>query len=173
MPSGEGGGRRREAGFTYIGLLVLIALIGYLLAVAGQVAATTAQRERECELLFIGHAYRHAITLYFRQNHRYPTALADLLTSTTSGPLPVHFLRHLYPDPFTRQVDWVLIAGPGDSIMGVASSSTAAPLKRSGFDDVDVGFGDAQTLRDWEFVANQQPVPAPLPQGLHGAGTGQ
>jgi type II secretory pathway pseudopilin PulG len=173
MSGGERSRDRREAGFTYIGLLVLIALIGYMLAVAGQVAATAAQRERERELLFIGHAYRHAITLYFRQNHRYPMALADLLESTTAGPLPVHYLRRLYPDPMTRALDWVLLPGPGDSIMGIASSSTAEPFKHSGFDDVDVGFADAQTLRDWEFIANLRPLPAPLPQGVHGPGTGQ
>lgn len=173
MPSGEARARRRQAGFTYIGLLVLISLIGYLLAVAGQVAATTAQRERERELLFIGHAYREAITHYFRQNHRYPMALAELLEFQVAGPVPAHYLRHLYPDPMTRQVDWILVPGPGDGIMGIASSSQGAPLKVAGFDDLDVGFDEAQTYRDWAFIANQRGQRAPLPQGVHGAGTGQ
>lgn len=141
-----------EAGFTYIGVLVLIAIIGILLANVGQVAATTAQRERERELLFIGHAYRDAIVRFVRQNHRYPEALAELVQFENGGPQPVHYLRRLYPDPMTRAVDWILLPAPNQGIMGIASSSQQAPLKHAGFEDSDVGFEDAQTYSDWIFL---------------------
>ena len=62
----------RQGGFTYIGLLALIVFIGLMLTMASHVWSTTAQRERETQLLFIGHAYRMAIASYFASAHRYP-----------------------------------------------------------------------------------------------------
>ena len=159
MRTGEGRRRDEEAGFTYLGVLVLIALIGLLLAMAGEVTATTMQRERESELLFIGHEYRDAIGRYFRQNHRYPQSLAELVSTASlvassggASPQAVHYLRRLYPDPMTRQINWNLLLAPDQGIMGVASASQKAPIKTAGFDDVDVGFEDAKTYGDWIFV---------------------
>src|SRR5215468_7970750 len=78
MPSGERA-RRSDRGFTYIGLLALVVLIGILLAAAGEVAATAAQRERETQLLWVGRQYRAAIGRYWRQKRVFPQALEDLL----------------------------------------------------------------------------------------------
>ena len=171
MRSGERGGY--EGGFTYIGLLVLIALIGFMLSVAGQVAATTAQREREKQLLFIGHAYRDAIRHYVVQNGHYPASLADLVESPTASGQPAHYLRRLYPDPMAQSADWLLIPAPGAGIMGVASSSKRAPIKRSGFDDADFGFGDAETYGDWTFIFDSRLRWLRGQQGVHGIGTAQ
>ncbi len=63
----------QQRGFTYFGVLVLVVLIGLMLAAAGEVASQQAQREREAELLFVGHQYRDAIERYFPFNHRFPT----------------------------------------------------------------------------------------------------
>ena len=145
---------RGESGFTYLGVLVLIVLIGLMLAAAGQVARVTAQRERETELLFIGHEYREAIGRFVRANHRFPTELAELVQYEGAGPVPAHYLRHLYRDPMTRAVDWTLIPAPGVGIMGIASSSKAVPLKRADFDDIDVDFDQAETYADWLFIYN-------------------
>ena len=154
MPRGSGrcGAAGNQRGFTYIGLLATIVLIGYFLAVAGQVVATSAQRERETELLFIGHEYRNAIGRYFRQNHRYPQTLEELVKADDNGPLPAHFLRRLYRDPMTRDTDWVLIPAPGGGFMGVNSASTKQPLKQAGFDDEDFGFDGADSYTKWTFI---------------------
>jgi type II secretory pathway pseudopilin PulG len=162
--------RAREGGFTYIGLLVLIALIGFALSVVGQVAATTAQREREKQLLFVGHAYRDAIRRYVMQHGRYPTTLADLLESPTPSGQPAHYLRRLYPDPMMRDADWVLVPALGGGIMGIASSSQQAPIKRAGFDDADLGFGDAETYGDWMFIYDFRRRWGLGQQGVHGIG---
>jgi len=145
-------------------------LIGLMLAAAGQVASTSAQRERETELLFIGHQYRDAIARFQQQTHRYPATLAELLASEIGGPQPAHFLRRLYPDPMTRAANWILIPGPGETIMGVASASTAEPLKKAGFDD-DTGFEDAKTYSDWVFLATSPRRRLQPPQGVHGIAT--
>jgi type II secretory pathway pseudopilin PulG len=143
-------------------------LIGLMLAAAGQVASTSAQRERETELLFIGHQYRDAIGRYVARNHRYPQSLDELLGTTADDPLPAHFLRRLYPDPMTRAVDWTLVPAPGGGIMGVASASTLVPLKHAGFDPPDTTFTDAQSYADWVFLHAPRgwgmlPPPASVP----------
>jgi type II secretory pathway pseudopilin PulG len=162
--------RSGERGFTYIGLLVLIMLIGFMLAAAGQVAATTAKREREKELLFVGHQYREAIARFMQQNHRYPQELTELLEFSYGGPAPAHYLRRLYPDPMTRAADWILVPAPGGGIMGIASSSAAAPLKRANFDDVDQEFEGAESYSDWMFVFRNRlrryPVQSPGVSGI-------
>ena len=150
-------GRRAQAGFTYIGVLVLVVLIGLMLASAGQVARISAQRERETELLFIGHQYREAIGRFVRGTHRYPNTLEELVRFEGAGPAPDHYLRRSYRDPMTRQADWTLIPAPGVGFMGVASSSKQVPLKRADFDDADVDFDKAETYADWLFVYNPRP----------------
>src|SRR3954467_5172489 len=124
MPSGERA-RRSAAGFTYIGLLVLVVLIGILLSAAGEVAATAIQRERETQLLWVGREYRTAIGRYWRHKRAFPQTLEELLgDATPDSPIQVRYLRRLYPDPMTNVVDWVLVrAPPNGGIMGVASSS--------------------------------------------------
>src|SRR5450631_1580977 len=69
----------REGGFTYVGLLVLVLLIGVMMAAAGEVASTATQRERETELLFIGNQYRDAIGRFVTVNHRFPQSLEELV----------------------------------------------------------------------------------------------
>jgi type II secretory pathway pseudopilin PulG len=165
--------RGREGGFTYIGLLVLIALIGFVLSVAGQVTATTAQREREKQLLWVGHAYRDAIRRYVIQNGHYPAALADLVEFPTASGQPAHYLRRLYPDPMAPGADWVLVPALGGGVMGVASSSKRAPFKRARFDDADLGFGDAETYADWMFIFDLRRHWGLGQQGVHGIGTQQ
>jgi type II secretory pathway pseudopilin PulG len=151
MSTGERA-RRGPRGFTYLGLLILVALLGLALAAAGEVVRTTAQREREDQLLWVGHQYRAAIAGYWLRHRAFPQALPELLGGAADGPAPVRFIRHLYPDPMTHAVDWVLVLAPGGGIQGVASSSTRAPLKTGHFDDADHDFEKAESYRDWQFT---------------------
>src|SRR5512143_615138 len=76
-------GSRRQGGFTYIGVLVLVVLMGMALATAGQVWHTMQRREKEQELLFIGHQFRLALLQYAQgapgPAGRSPLHLEDLL----------------------------------------------------------------------------------------------
>jgi type II secretory pathway pseudopilin PulG len=162
MPRGRRA-RRGEGGFTYVGLLAVIALIGVMLAAAGEVASTAAQREREAQLLWVGHAYRAAIGRYWRDRRAYPQTLEELLGAAPDAPIQVRYLRRLYPDPMTNAVDWVLVRAPNGGIMGVASSSTRAPLKTGQFDDEDEPFAEATTYGEWQFTSPARVVPAPTP----------
>ncbi|OLC75850.1 MAG: hypothetical protein AUH83_07270, partial [Deltaproteobacteria bacterium 13_1_40CM_4_68_19] len=144
--------RRRAGGFTYVGLLALVVLIGLMLAAAGEVAATAAQRERETQLLWVGHEYRVAIGRYWRQKRVYPQTLEELLGAAPDAPVQVRYLRRLYPDPMTNAVDWVLVPAPNGGIMGVTSSSKRAPLKTGHFDEGDQDFANASAYSDWQFT---------------------
>jgi type II secretory pathway pseudopilin PulG len=142
----------RQSGFTYIGLLLAVAVMGLMLTIATRVWSTTEQRERETQLLFVGDAYRLAIGAYFAAGHRFPVTLQDLLIDERT-PIPRHYLRRLYPDPMTGRPDWTLVLTlDGQAIMGVVSSSKAAPLKRRGFTFRDRAFTDADCLCQWQFI---------------------
>src|ERR1700680_2086784 len=96
-PSSAGRCMRRSgsAGFTYIGLLVAVVILGIGLSAVGTVWRTQAQREREQELLFIGGAYRAAIASYYAAGaHQFPQNLSDLLEDKRF-PEPRHHLRRL------------------------------------------------------------------------------
>jgi type II secretory pathway pseudopilin PulG len=134
--------------------LIAIVLMGVALSAVGTVWRTTAQREREAELLFIGHAYETAITAYYEAGRQLPQALNDLVEDKR-WPKPRHFLRRLYADPMTGQTDWTLIRNDSTSnsgITGIASSSAAEPIKKHGFRDDEELFAEAQSYGDWKFV---------------------
>ena len=141
----------QQHGFTYLGLLLAVVVMGLMLTVVGKVWSTTEQRERETQLLFAGHQFRNAIAAYFAQRHHYPQTLQDLLGDSESA-LPQRFLRRMYADPFTGTTDWQAIAAPGGGIMGVASTSRQTPLKQGNFEPADVSFAGADCYCAWQFV---------------------
>jgi type II secretory pathway pseudopilin PulG len=142
--------RSLQAGFTYIGLLVAVVLIGLMLTAASRVWSVSEQRERETQLLFAGDSIRAAIAAYFVNGHQYPLSLQDLLSDSRS-PTPRRYLRRLYRDPMTGEADWTLLPAPAGGIMGVASSSKLKPIKRTGFSQ-NVSFENANCYCAWQFV---------------------
>src|SRR5262245_46206627 len=99
-------GRRRPCagGFTYIGLLIAIAVMGIGLAAIGPVSRTLQLRELESELLFAGDQIRRAIGEYYESSpaglKQYPKKLEDLLRDNRY-PGVRRYLRRLYFDPMT------------------------------------------------------------------------
>ena len=145
----------REGGFTYLGVLLAVAFLGIALAAVGTLWSTTAQRNRETELLFVGGAYRDAIGSYYRHGpgaRRYPQELDELIEDSRFPVIQRH-LRRLYPDPMTAKADWELIRDPGSNgIVGVRSRSLGSPLKRANFSAADAAFEGSECYCDWRFV---------------------
>jgi type II secretory pathway pseudopilin PulG len=144
---------RHTRGFTYIGLLIAVALIGIGLAAVGQVWSTTMQRERERELLFVGGQFRQAIGSYFEASpglKQFPRRLEDLLEDQRL-PVVKRHLRKIYLDPMTGKPDWGLMT-QGDQIFGVYSQSPGKPLKSGNFDPADSSFAGSNAYSDWRFV---------------------
>ena len=144
-------GHARHAGFTYLGLLFAIAVLGLTLSTIGIVWSTQLRREREAELLFTGDQIRTAIGRYRASGGVYPPALTDLLQDDRF-PMARRYLRRIYPDPMTGSADWQLILAPEGGIMGVASQAQGKPIKVAGFSPLDATFKDAGCYCEWKFV---------------------
>jgi type II secretory pathway pseudopilin PulG len=148
--------------------MAAIVILGILLSTAGRVWSFSEQRDKEAQLLWVGHAYRDAIASYYVHGGQFPQSLEQLLQDDRS-PVPLRHLRQLYPDPMTGAADWTLISDPmSQRIMGVASSSKATPIKRKGFELIDLGFADTDCYCAWQFVYWPRRFGVPLPSGVNG-----
>ena len=153
----------KNQGFTYIGVLIILAVMMTALGAATEVWHSVMQREKEQELLFVGHQFRDAIGEYYaRSGNRFPPNLEALLESSNLGPKKVRFLRKLYIDPMTGNNKWGLVTGLDAKVTGVYSLSEEKPFKTSGFINADIELEKAETYADWKFVY----IPKTQRQGL-------
>lgn len=143
------------AGFTYMGLLFFIAIMSITLAMAATLWSFAQQREKERELLFVGHQFRRAIGLYYERTpgtvKRYPASLEDLLQDNRYVNTQ-HYLRRIYTDPITQRQDWGLVPAPDGGIMGVYSKSSDASIKTGNFAEEDRLLEGAKRYVEWKFV---------------------
>jgi type II secretory pathway pseudopilin PulG len=152
QPARRASGAAGAAGFTYVGLLIAIVIMGIGLSAVGTLWRTQAQREREQELLFVGHEFQKAIAAYYAAGaHQFPQEIGDLLEDKR-WPEPRHYLRRLYVDPMTGAADWTILRTDMLGITGIASSSQAEPLKKKGFRVEDKTFEEKTCYCDWKFA---------------------
>ena len=158
MPTGK---PVRQAGFTLLAALFMVAALGVGLAALGTLWQAASQHEKEAQLLFVGDQYRRAIASYYQATpgvvKQYPAALTDLLRDPRF-PHTVRHLRRLYPDPVTGNATWGLVKAEGEAagIIGVHSLSAGEPRKRANFSSADHAFEAAATYADWVFTAQPQ-----------------
>ena len=142
-------------GFTYLGVLFALALIGMSLAAAGTVWSLETRRQREQQLLWVGHQFRDAIARYYASAptglRQYPRELGELLDDQRGAVLAL-LLPSMYVDPVTGSPDWQIIRSPDGAILGVASSAMEIPIKRTGFEPVDAAFEQSDCYCNWHFV---------------------
>lgn len=157
-----GNARAGQAGFSYLLVLLWVAISGVGLATLGTLWSTVRQHEEEAELLHAGHQYRLAIGSYYQHGsgtiRRYPASLDELLKDPRTPAIERH-LRRPYRDPVGGGEPWGLIMAPEGGIMGVRSTSARRPLKVAGFDAPNAAFeslaetrGESLTYADWEFA---------------------
>ncbi len=140
-------------GYTYIGLLFLVFMVGMGLSVASHWWHMEAKRAREQELLFVGEEFRKAIASYHATavgTPQYPKSLEDLVEDNRL-PTPIRHLRRVYIDPVTGEAGWELIKEQ-DRIIGVNSRSKEVPIKVAGFPERYEEFSAATTYTQWRFV---------------------
>lgn len=155
---------RQQSGFSYLWLLMLVALMGFGLSVAGDVHVTLVKREREKELLAIGRQFQTAIRRYhdYRPGGappQYPRSLDDLLLDPRA-PGTLRHLRKIYVDPMTGEPQWGIIK-KGDRVIGVHSLSEAAVLKQSGFEPGQESLAGKEKYSEWHFVVSMEPEAPP------------
>jgi type II secretory pathway pseudopilin PulG len=145
----------KAAGFTYLGLLILIAIASVTLGATAIVWHLANQREREKDLLFIGTEFRRALASYADGGPgvgrgAYPRQLEDLVRDPRFPSVRRH-LRQVYYDPMTNSRDWGLIRAIDGSIRGVYSRSKGAPIRKAGFPAEWKHFAEAKSYSDWVF----------------------
>ncbi len=158
-----------QKGFTYLGLLFFIAILGATLALTGMVWHTVQKREKERELLFVGQQFRQAIATYYNRSagtvKQFPKALEELLKDPRQLTTQ-RYLRRIYRDPITGQTEWGLVKSRDDRIIGVYSLSDDEPIKQGNFREVDKDLAGKAHYSDWHFVyspaeATPQSIAAP------------
>ncbi len=162
--------RGRERGFTFLGLMMIITIMGVVLYSVGEVWHLARKREKEQELLFIGAQFRQAIRAYYEnapashRMQRYPTHLEDLLKDPRY-PGTHRYLRRLYSDPMRGVAEWGLIRDQKGGIIGVHSLSEDSPLKLAGFRLADADLAGQEKYSNWLFKYVPPQPPAQLPGG--------
>lgn len=153
---------RRQFGFTYLGVLILVAIIGAASAATVSVGALMQRRAAEEELLAIGREFRSAFTSYYYAANgpvKYPRELTELLKDPRFPNTRRH-LRRIYPDPLTGKEAWGTIPAPGGGIMGVYSLAEGAPIKTALFPAELPNLNGAKRYSDWTFSFEPPMLPS-------------
>jgi type II secretory pathway pseudopilin PulG len=158
---------KTSGGFTYLALLITLAILGVSLAASVEEWLMVQRREKEKQLLFVGGEFRRAIASYANKSgnplSRYPFSLEDLLKDPRY-PVTQRHLRKIYTDPITGTTDWGLIKGPSGEIYGVYSRSDEAPLKTANFDPANRQFEGREKYSEWIFMALSTAVQGNTPK---------
>jgi type II secretory pathway pseudopilin PulG len=156
---------RREAGFTYLGVLFVVMLLGLGLAGTSEVWSIASQRARERELLWVGNQYVRALKSYHQQSpgpRQFPLTL-DELVEDRRFPMPRRHLRKSYVDPVTREPEWGLILNAQGRIGGIRSRSDETPMKRAGFPLKWEEFEGRTKYSEWRFIADPDLLEVKVP----------
>jgi type II secretory pathway pseudopilin PulG len=152
-----------QSGFTYLGALLLIAVMGAMLASVGSVWHTASQREKEYELLYAGDQFRNAIQSYYEKTpgaaKQYPKSLDDLLHDRRHSVVQRH-LRKIFIDPMTGSAKWGLLMAEQGGIRGVHSLSGAEAIKTANFSRANRDFEGKLLVGEWHFTHGAS-APAP------------
>jgi type II secretory pathway pseudopilin PulG len=153
---------RREGGFTYLGLIILVTVIGLVGAATLKIDSLLRRASAEQELLEAGAAFSEALRTYAEATPKgqpaQPPSLKELLKDPRFPGVRRH-LRKIFVDPLTGKAEWGIVwANPGDrrGVLAVYSLSKAKPLKQGHFDARFPGFENRQHFSDWKFAATGQ-----------------
>ena len=152
---------RGQAGFTYLGLIIFVAIIGLVGAATLKIGSLLQRAAAEEELLEIGVAFSAALDSYAAATPRgaspYPPSLAELLKDPRSPAVRRH-LRKIYIDPLTGKAEWgiVYLGGGETGVVAIHSLSNAKPLKIANFDSRFKGLDNKEMISEWRFSAGER-----------------
>jgi general secretion pathway protein G len=90
-----------KKGFTLVEIIIVLTLIGILVAIIVPIYRNSVVRAREAVLKENLFHIRDAISKYYYDKQKYPTALDDLVTNKYLSKLPI--------DPTTNSDDWEVV----------------------------------------------------------------
>lgn len=157
---------KRGRGFTYLSLIILVAIIGLVAASAIRLGGVLQRSRAEQELLEIGAAFSDALKSYADATPQgmppQPPSLKELLKDPRFPGIRRH-LRKIFVDPMTGKAEWGIdYLGEKSGVVAVYSLSQARPVKISNFPLRYSGFEGKSRLSEWKFSAEKQALILPL-----------
>ena len=155
LPSGSGG-CAEQRGFSYLFLLIIVAVLGTAAANAVSLGVNASRRDAEFELLAIGAEFENALRSFravgVAGTRVGPRDLEDLLLDKRMSGTRRH-LRKIYADPLTGRQEWGVVRQPDGLIVGIYSIAPGIPIKRASFDARRASFENAERYAQWVFSA--------------------
>ncbi len=146
----------RSRGFTYLGLLIAVAIIALAATATVQLGAVAQRRDAELELLHLGRQFTDALRSYLNntpaERPMQPKELEDLLKDPRTTDLRRH-LRRIPVDPLTGEAKWGLVRTQDGFIAGVHSLGEGRPIKIANFAGEFAVFEGKEKYSDWVFAA--------------------
>jgi hypothetical protein len=113
---------RGERGFTYLALLIVVAILGIGLTAVSEMWTATAQRQRLAQIDWIGEQFVSAISSYYESSpgtlKQHPVSLDELLEDKRFLTVRRH-LRQIYVHPLTGMREWEPLRGPDGAVIGI------------------------------------------------------
>ncbi|HEX8403570.1 MAG TPA: type II secretion system protein [Duganella sp.] len=155
--------KRRSGGFTYLSLIILVAIIGLVSASTLKLGAVLQRSRAEQQLLDIGAAFSDALQSYADATPNgfppQPPSLKELLKDPRFPGVRRH-LRKLFVDPMTGSAEWgVVYMGDKRGVLAVYSLSDAKPVKIGNFPARFEGLAGKQKISEWRFAATGKVIP--------------
>lgn len=152
-------------GFTYVSVIILVAIIGLVAATTVRLGATLQRAAAERELLYIGEQFSDALKSYAaatpQGQPQQPPTMKELLKDPRFPGTRRH-LRKIFVDPMTGKAEWgIVYMGEKLGVLGIHSLSTAEPIKVSNFPSRFQTFEGKRKISDWVFTFNGQEPPPP------------
>ena len=149
--------RAGQGGYTYVGLLIFVAVFSLISAGTLRMGVTAQRRVAEQELLERGLAFTRALESYAQATpagqSNYPKAIDDLLRDPRYPKTVVRHLRRIGVDPITGRAEWgVVMTQDKRWIIGFHSLSDQKAWRRD-FLPPFGDFSDKPFYRDWVFGA--------------------
>ncbi|SEN47392.1 Type II secretory pathway, pseudopilin PulG [Duganella sp. CF517] len=155
----------RDGGFTYLSLIILVAIIGLVSASALKLGSVLQRSRAEQELLDIGAAFSDALQSYADATPAgfppQPPSLKELLKDPRFPTVRRH-LRKVFVDPMTGKAEWgITYLGDKVGVLAVYSLSDAKPVRIGNFPQRFQGLAGKQKISEWRFAATGGRLPAP------------